>query len=84
VAGTLVEFNLVRDARIGYHCNIGSDDVVFRRNHAYFWYPVSNSADPAVAFQVDKPDAVVIIDANVTEDKHGVENRNLIGLKWAR
>jgi hypothetical protein len=84
VAGTLVEFNVVRDATIGYHSNIGNDDAVLRRNHAYFWYPVSNSSDSAVAFQVDKPNAVVIIDANVTEDKHGVENRNLIGLKWAR
>jgi hypothetical protein len=78
VAGTHVEFNLVRDARIGYHCNIGSDDVVFRRNHAYFWYPVDNSGDPGVAFQIDKPDAVVIIDANVGEDSQRAAGRNLI------
>jgi hypothetical protein len=77
VAGTLVEFNVVRDATIGYHSNIGNDDAVFRRNHAYFWYPVNNSGDPGVAFQVDRPDAVVIIDANDSEDKHGAKVKNL-------
>ena len=84
VAGTLVEFNVVRDAVIGYHSNIGNDDAVLRRNHAYFWYPVNNSEDPAVAFQVDKPDAFVIIDANVSEDKFGAEGNSLIDVKRAR
>ena len=53
VAGTLVEFNVVRDAGIAYHAAASVDATVFRRNHAYFWYPVNHSPDRPVAFQVD-------------------------------
>jgi hypothetical protein len=84
VAGTVVEFNVVRDASIGYHAAIGNDDAVLRRNHAYFWYPVNNSRDLPVAFQVDTPDATVVLDANNAEDKIGNEGANLIGLKKAK
>jgi hypothetical protein len=83
VAGTVVEFNVVRDASVGYHASFGSDDSVFRRNHAYFWYPVNNSKDLPVAFQVDPPGATVVIDSNNAEDKVGNEGVNLIGLKKA-
>jgi hypothetical protein len=81
VAGTVVEFNVVRDARIAYRSSAGSDDAVFRRNQAYFWYPVNNSTDPPIAFQIDRPDATVIVDANVSEDSHGTSTKNLIELK---
>jgi hypothetical protein len=84
VAGTVVEFNVVRDASIGYHAAWGNDDAVLRRNHAYFWYPVNNSRDLPIAFQVDTPEATVIIDANNAEDKIGNEGANLIRLKKAK
>ena len=84
MSGTVVEFNVVRDASIGYHAAFGNDDAVIRRNHAYFWYPVNNSRDLPVAFQVDTPDATVVIDANNAEDKNGNEGANLIGLKKAK
>ena len=40
VVGTIVEFNVVRDAQTAYHAAASSDATVFRRNHAYFWHPV--------------------------------------------
>jgi hypothetical protein len=83
VAGTLVEFNVVRDAAVGYRSYIDNDYAVFRRNNAYFWYPVNNSGDPPVGFQIDKPDATVIVDDNNCEDKHGTEGANLIALRRA-
>ena len=49
-----------------------------------FGIPQNNSEDPAVAFQVDKPDAFVIIDANVSEDRFGAEGNNLTDVKRAR
>ena len=75
VAGTVVEFNVVRDASIGYHAAFGNDDAVIRRNHAYSWYPVNNSSDLPVAFQVDTPGATVVFEAN---DNEGA---NMIALK---
>jgi len=84
VAGTLVEFNVVRDASIGYHAALGNGDAVLRRNHAYFWYPVNNSKDLPVAFQVDTPGATVVFDANTAEDRVGNEGTNLIELRKAK
>ncbi len=84
VSGTIVEFNLVRDAIIAYHAASGSDDVVLRRNHAYFWYPVNNSRDLPVAFQVDTPGANVAIEENNAEDQAGNEGKNSIPLKRAK
>jgi len=84
VSCTIVEFNVVRDAVIAYHAASGSDDAVLRRNHAYFWFPVNNSKDLPVAFQVDTPDANVVIDVNNAEDKVGDEGANLIRLKRAK
>jgi parallel beta-helix repeat protein len=84
VAGTIAEFNVVRDANIGYHAGAGSDHTVFRRNHAYFWYPVSNSRDLPVAFQVDRPGASVAVEQNSVEGKFGVQSEHLIELKRAK
>ncbi|MBD3183584.1 hypothetical protein GF312_14925 [Candidatus Poribacteria bacterium] len=74
ILGTIVEFNVVRDAAIAYHSSNGSDGVLFRRNHAYFWYPVSNSDDPPIAFQIDRAGADVIIEDNSVEGKVGEMN----------
>jgi parallel beta-helix repeat protein len=84
VAGTVAEFNVVRDASIGYHSAPGNDCAVLRRNHAYFWYPVNNSKDLPVAFQVDTPSASVVFEANTAEDKVGNEGENLIEFKKAK
>lgn len=71
ILGTIVEYNVVRDAPIAFHSSHGSDGVVFWSNHAYFWYPVSNSDEPCVGFQVDEPDASVSLEGNVVEGKVG-------------
>jgi len=84
VSGTIVEFNLVRDAAIGYHAAPGSDNAVLRRNHCYFWYPVNNSRDLPVAFQVDNPEAHVVFELNNAEDKAGNEGVGLIRFKKAK
>jgi len=74
ILGTVVEFNVVRDASVAYHSGNGSDGVLFRRNHAYFWYPVNNSTDPLVGFQIDVPGADVVLDQNDIEGKGGEMN----------
>ena len=80
VLGTLVEFNVVRDAPVAYHTAQGSDAVVFRRNHAYFWYPVNATSEPPVGFQVDAPKAAVAVEHNNAEDKVGGESGAVIRL----
>ena len=39
--GTLVEFNFVRDGKVGYRVETGAEHTVLRRNMAYFWHPVA-------------------------------------------
>lgn len=80
-AGTIAEFNVVRDALVGYRNAAQADATVFRRNHAYFWYPVSHSTNAPVAFQVDDPDATVAIEKNSIESVHGVSDKRVIDLK---
>jgi len=67
-------------------CNAGAlvtsgDAAVFRRNHAYFWYPVNNASDPPVAFQVDTPKATVAFEQNDAEDKNGGGSAAIVRLK---
>ena len=71
IAGTLVEFNVVRDATVAYHASHGCDATLFRRNHAYFWYPVNNSTNAPVAFAVDVPGTTVTMEQNSIEGIHG-------------
>jgi len=72
VVGTIVEFNMVRDAGIGYHVGEEADHMVLRRNHSYFWYPVLISSDPPVGFQLDRPGTYALEENNV-EDRFGGE-----------
>jgi hypothetical protein len=81
VVGTIAEFNVVRDARIGYRAGGSSDWVVWRRNHAYFWYPVDLSVATPVAFQIDQPATRFAWEENTVEGKTGNEDRSAIGLK---
>lgn len=83
ILGTVVEFNVVRDAETGYHAASGSDGVVFRRNHACFWYPVSLSTKPPVAFQIDTPGATVAVGENSVEGRMGVPDKAVVPLKQA-
>jgi hypothetical protein len=84
ILGTVVEFNVVRDASVAYHSGNGSDGVLFRRNHTYFWSPVNNSTEPLVGFQIDIPGADVILDQNEIEGKGGEGNpRDVIDIKKA-
>ncbi len=73
IAGTIVEFTQVRDAETAFHLGDGGDQVVFRRNHAYFWYPVSNSPDKPVGFAIDPPGAHVVMSDNNLEGTVGEE-----------
>lgn len=84
IAGTIVEFNVVRDAGTAYHAGHSSDGVVFRRDHAYFWYPVNNSPAPPVAFQIDNASACVAIEQNTVEGTQGVGDRGVVELKQAQ
>jgi len=81
IAGTLVEFNVVRDATVAYHAASGSDATVFRRNHAYFWYPVNHSTNAPVAFAVDVPASTVIMEQNSIEGIHGDHDSHVQALR---
>ena len=81
ILGTVVEFNVVRDAPVAYHAASGADGVVFRRDHAYFWYPVNTSPEPPVAFQVDTPDATAAIEQNSVEGKTGTGEKGIVEVK---
>lgn len=81
VVGTVVEFNVVRDAPAAYRAAQGSDFSVFRRNHAYAWYPANGSAEPVAAFLLDVPDATVAIEQNSVEGKTGVKDGSIIEVK---
>ncbi len=81
VVGTLVEFNVVRDAGVAYHAASSSDMTVFRRNHAYFWFPVSSSRDRPIAFQVDRAESTSVFELNSIEGIQGGHDSSLIDLK---
>ena len=81
ILGTVVEFNVVRDAPVAYHAASGADGVVFRRDHAYFWYPVNTSPEPPVAFQVDTPNATAAIEQNSVEGKTGTGEKGIVEVR---
>ena len=79
IVGTIVEFNVVRDAPVAYHAGNLADGIIFRRNHAYFWYPVNNDPVSNVAFLIQAKDAAhIAIEANSIEGKEGVDEENII------
>ncbi|MBI5686495.1 MAG: hypothetical protein HZC54_15605 [Verrucomicrobia bacterium] len=84
VAGTVVEFNVVRDAATAYHAAGSSDAIVFRRNHAYFWYPVNTSTNAPVAFAVDESGATAVVEQNSVEGIHGVGEKRIIEVQRAK
>jgi hypothetical protein len=80
VMGTIAEFNLVRDALCGFHVASSVEGTVLRRNHVYFWYPVSLQTDPPVAFQVDVPDSTTVLELNSVEGISGGPSRDIVPL----
>lgn len=72
VMGTIVEFNLVRDALRAYRSGSSVEGTVFRRNHAYFWYPVNTEGGERVAFQIDDPESTSVLEHNSVEGISGV------------
>jgi len=71
VLGTIVEFNTVRDARVGYHVAPAAEATLLRRNHAYFWYPVSRDPAPPVGVQIDDAKATAVTEHNAIEGTQG-------------
>ena len=78
VVGTVTEFNVVRDAPVAYHVGEGSDAVVLRRNHAYFW---EAGLTAPVAFQIDSPATRFALEENSVEGKTGVNDRSILEVK---
>ncbi|MDX9867863.1 MAG: hypothetical protein RBT78_08050 [Kiritimatiellia bacterium] len=77
VVGTVVEFNVVRDAPVAYRAAEGSDAVVLRRNHAYSWYPALHAPEPPVAFRIDSPATRCALEANSVEGRSGVKDASV-------
>ncbi len=78
VVGTVCEFNVVRDAMTAYHASNNVDATVFRRNHAYFWYPVSLVPGPLTAFLIQNEKAVAAIELNSVEGKTGTGDKTIV------
>lgn len=81
IVGTIVDFNVVRDATVAYHAGNNCDVLVLRRNHAYAWYPVDSTADPMVGLQINDPRTTAALEANTVEGKTGVPGPNIIEWK---
>jgi hypothetical protein len=78
ILGTLVEFNVVRDALVGYHVAQSADASLLRRNHAYFWYPMSARPAKPVAFQIDDEKTQAAIELNSVEGIHGGRDPSIV------
>jgi hypothetical protein len=78
VVGTVVEFNVVRDAPVAFHVAQGADGAVVRRNHAYAWQPQQGQA---VGFLLADPSARVALEANTVEGRSGVKDGAVIEVK---
>jgi hypothetical protein len=78
ILGTIAEFNVVRDASVGYRVARSAEATLLRRNHAYFWYPVNQQPGPRVAFQVDNEKAAVALELNSVEGIHGGADQQIV------
>ena len=78
VLGTIVEFNAVRDARVGYHVAHSAEATLLRRNHACFWYPVSQDPAAPVGVQIDDAKATAVTELNSIEGGYGGEDATIV------
>ncbi len=80
VCGTLVEFNVSRDAQNGYRIS-GGDFSVIRRNHAFFWYPTAFGENKPAGVAVDQPGLTAAIELNSIEGIHGTGDAKIPEVK---
>lgn len=80
VCGTIVEFNVARDAQNGYRLG-GGDCSLVRRNHAYFWYPVAFGENKPAGVAVDYPGLTAAIEWNSVEGIHGTGDAKIPEVK---
>ena len=78
ILGTIAEFNMVRDALVGYHVAQSAEATLLRRDHAYFWYPVSLQPGPRVAFQLDREQSTAVLEQNSVEGIHGDHDSQIV------
>lgn len=64
--GTIVKFNVIRDAQTVCNIRSGVDMVIFRRNHAYSWYPGTILATQQKAFAFEAA-GIYILEDNILE-----------------
>ncbi len=69
LAGSLIEYNVVRDTPTAYLVNKRAEATLFRRNHGYFWTPPPGEG--AIGLRIEQGAANVVQDANVYEDEVG-------------
>lgn len=78
VQGTIAEFNVARDASIGYHVARSAEATLLRRDHAYFWYPVNLDPGPPTAFLIDDESASAVVEQNSAEGIHGTHDGRIV------
>lgn len=86
ILGTVLEFNVTRDAQAGYHVGNGADATVIRRNHAYFWFPVATptaTTPPAAGILIDNEKATVAMEHNSVEGRAGGGEQGVIDVRRA-
>lgn len=81
IAGTVVEFNVVRDAATAYRAGSGVDATVFRRDHAYFWNPVGRSTNAPVAFEIAATGTTAAVELNAIEGPAGGGAAGIVGIR---
>ncbi len=84
ILGTVVEFNVVRDAQTAYRVARSAEYTLLRRNHAYFWYPVSPDPQRPIAFQIEDADTAAVIEQNSVEGIHGTPTQRIIKTQRGR
>lgn len=86
ILGTVLEFNVTRDAQAAYHVGNGAEATVIRRNHAYFWFPVATptaTTPPAAGILIDNDKATVAMEHNSIEGRAGGGEASVVEVRRA-
>lgn len=81
VTGTIVEFNVVRDAQVAFQAVHSCDVTAFRGTQAYFWYPVNASPEAPTTSRLDQEGVTVGMEANSIEGLHDAQDNRVNDLK---